>query len=596
MKRKLIPILLVLACLFSQCTSNSKDTEGGSDYPSMETFAAIDSCMSYMAADPLKAHRMLDSLKEAKLMTEQRCDYYHAMVIYCGDNNLDSALLICDRLLDANDFGDDLYLEEEICVLASNITSTSNRHIETLKYANRGISLCHGNKDMREDEATLMGRVGVAEHALGRLDQARETYARAYSLLKESNSFSGLIALISLQKKQEMLYKDARDYDKAISICHDIIDMVNRFDRQPSIVEQRPETMQESGMATHSFADFYRCQMYAHIARAYRQKIQNGKSRNVQADKDSANAYVDKWLATDESRSPDDVAYALPELYFTGKKTEFAENKRVVEDLYRGDSLVSEYVDYLTLLADDASSTQDYKTSNSYLKRAIVLSDSIRQQELMRTLSEQMSLNMVQEQQLARQDAEYQLERQQLIIVLLTSVLIIMVIVALIISVLVHKNKESREIIETTQQDLTESMADIKDFVMQLEENKTEKNALNMAALYERIDIAMKENKLYLNPELDVKMLAENVNSCRSVVSTCINSITGKSFRSWLADYRLSLFIQMLEENPEASISDLAMQCGYKEQSTFRRQFKSVHGMTVGEYRNQILAQQEDRK
>lgn len=32
-------------------------------------------------------------------------------------------------------------------------------------------------------------------------------------------------------------------------------------------------------------------------------------------------------------------------------------------------------------------------------------------------------------------------------------------------------------------------------------------------------------------------------------------------------------------------------QCGYKDQSTFRRQFKTTYGMTPGEYRKALLEQ-----
>lgn len=139
-----------------------------------------------MMSDPAKSHRMLDSLRGRKLMTQERCDYYHAMVIYSGEKNLDSALVICNRLLDGGKFGDDAYLEEEICVLVSDITMCNMHHVETLRYTKRGIKLCHGNEKMRGDEATLIGRMGYAEYSMGRLEEARETYEKAYELLRRT--------------------------------------------------------------------------------------------------------------------------------------------------------------------------------------------------------------------------------------------------------------------------------------------------------------------------------------------------------------------------------------------------------------------------
>lgn len=49
--------------------------------------------MSYMDSDPARAHRMLDSIAGAGLMTRQRCDYFHAMVMLSGEHKADSALL-----------------------------------------------------------------------------------------------------------------------------------------------------------------------------------------------------------------------------------------------------------------------------------------------------------------------------------------------------------------------------------------------------------------------------------------------------------------------------------------------------------------------
>lgn len=585
--------LFILTLLFCQCTKQGKNDDEGRDYPSKETFIGIDSCMSYMSSNPHTAHHMLDSIAEAKLMTRQRCDYFHAMVIFCGENNSDSALVICNRLLEDGEFGDDKFLEEEICVLASNITSGSKRHFETLKYANRGIAICHGDERMRGDEATLMARVGAAEQELGRVNKARETYNRALKLLKPNESFGDLVALISLQKKQASLHNEAKEYDKVISIYHDILNTVERFDKDPSFVTQRPESMKESGAATHDFADFYQSQIYGMMAKAFREKIEQGLSSNAQADTDSVKAYMDKWSHTNGSQSPDNIVSVLQELDFAGKYAEYTYAIPQIKELFRSDSLVNEYVDLLTLLAKDAESKHDLKASNDYLQRAVAISDSIRQKDLLQELSEQMSLNMVQEQELARQDAENQLSRQQTINILQSIILAIVVMAGILIFLLLRKNKEKEQIIETTQYNLTNSKEEIQELVQQLETSKAEKAANNAKLLYEKIEQVMSEEQLYLNPNLDIKAVAEAVNSSRSVVSSCINSITSKPFRQWLSEYRLSLFERMLKEHLDVPIDILVMRCGYRDQSTFRRQFKATYGMTAGEFKR---IQEEERK
>lgn len=584
-----IVIIATVLVAFCQCRqSKSEEADGyGSDYPTKEAFAVIDSCMQFMTTNPQRTHQILDSIGNAKLISPQRCEYLHAMVMLTGENKPDSALIICDRLLGEHDFGEDKFIEEEICDLASNITSSIERHIETLKYAKRGIALCHGNATMRNDEASFMGRIGMAEQMMGHTEKAKETYDNALELLNEDNTFGGLIAKISIMKKQALLLIDTRKYDQAISRYHDILDLVHRFDRDPSIIEQRPETMRESGSATHEFADFYECQIFSNIASSYRMKIEKGLASNANAEADSVKKYVDLWCLTESSKSTENLANAVYDLYFTGREAKYEEAKAAAWESFKNDSLVKGYVGFLTLMAEEAAHKNDYRTSSAFLKRAITISDSIRQKDVLRELSEQMAVNMVQEQQLARQDAENNVRHQRVIIILLTAALVLLVAAGLIITILIRRNRKNIEIIEMTQQDLTETREGIKELAQQLEESKAEKLINSSTALYARIQQAMDEQKLYLNTDLDIKSLAENIASSRTLISVCINSITGKTFRQWLAEYRLSLFIKLMEENPDSSLEELMGQCGYKDQSTFRRQFKTAYGMTPSEYRKQ---------
>ena len=581
-----IALSLFFVLLFSQCSDREDAVAAGygKEYPrTKEAISIIDSCMSFMQTDPARSHQIIDSVCNAKLMSPQRCDYYHATVLYEGEENRDSALAICNKLLDERKFGDDKYLEEELCVLASNITITVGRYLETLEYANRGIAICHGQKLMNYDEAMMMGRVGQADLSLGRIDEAKQTFAKANKLLEEEKSFGGLIARISLMMKQSSLYNTTEEYDSVIVVCHEVLDLVNRFDRDPSFVEPRPETMLKSGKATREFADFYESQMYSKIAHAYCNLNDNLNDNLNLKDNylDSLNHYLDKWEQTESHKSPVNLANTMRELYFTGRKTQFNEAKDAVADLYKGDSIVTDYVDYLSLLAEDAASRHDFQASNSYLQRALVVSDSIRQQETLRMLSEQMSLNMVQQQQLDRQEAESDAARYKLII----AIIIIVVAAGIVITVLRRKNKEKEQALQMTQKDLFETQEEVNDFIHQLEEAKQEKRSMDMQELYNRIEQVLRDKQLYLKHDFSIAMLAEELNTNRTFISASINTVTGKSFRAWLAEYRLKLFLEKQSENPETPIDLLLTQCGYKDQSTFRRQFKATFGMTPSEYK-----------
>lgn len=589
MKKKILYIAISLAAVmtFIQCGNNSADNNGGygNDYPrTRESMDIIDSCMGFMMNEPAKSHKIIDSVCQAKLMSPQRCDYYHAVVTLSGEELHDSALAICDRLLDEGKFGDDQYLEEEICVLASNITLSLGRYLKTLEYANRGIAICHGHEAMNDDEVTLMGHVCQAEQMLGHVEEAKQTYAKANELLKKDKTFSGLIARISLMMKQISLNFETKEYDKVLTTCNEVLDIVKNFDRDPSSFVPRPESMTTSGEATRGFADFYESQMYCRMARAYRCKIEEGNGEDSAAYRDSLNFCLDKWAQTQSHDSPTNLANLMRELYFAGRMEEFNDAKKSVADIYTSDSISAEYVNFLNLLAEDAASRQDFQTSNSYLQRALAISDSVRQHESLRSLSEQMSIYMVQQEQLARQEAEYRASRYKLINGIIVIIVVIIGASGFAISILRRRNKENEEILQMTQQELIETQEEVSDFIQQIEESWEDRQAKDMQELFVRIEQVTKEKELYLNPGFSMGMLADELRTNRTFISACINTVTGKPFRAWLADYRLNLFLEKQKENPDASIDQLVMQCGYKDQSTFRRQFKATFGTTPSKF------------
>lgn len=584
-----IIISLVAVLFFTQCgNQNAEDFDGYSkEYPRTgEAVSIIDSCMNFMHSDPARLHSIIDSVGNAKLMSPERCDYYHALVVYDGEGLQDSALIICNRLLDEGKFGDDQFLEEELCVLASNITFTLGRCLETLEYANRGIAICHGHKLMNYDEATLMGRAGRVEQMLGRIEDAKRTYAEANKLLKEDKTFGGLIARISLMMKQTLLYGDTKEYDKAIAVCHEVISLVEAFHRDPSSVENRPIPMETSGEDTRGFADFYESQLYSRIAKNYRCLMEQSKSPDSYSYRDSINLYLDKWEQTPGHDTPFNLSTAIRELYYAGRKTEFDNAKEAVANLFKGDSIVSDYMEFLNLLAEDAASHGDFQSSCGYLQRALAIGDSIRERETIRMTSEQMSIHMVQLEQLARQEAELKASNYKMATLTFLIFLVVLIVSVSAIAVLRRRNREKDEILQMTQQELFETQEEVNEFIHQLEETRQEKQSKNMQELYDRIEEVIAEREMYLNPDFSIIHLAEVLNTNRTAISSCINTITGKSFRTWLAEYRLNIYLKKKEENPDASIDKLVMQCGYKDQSTFRRQFKAILGTTPSKYEN----------
>ncbi len=105
--------------------------------------------------------------------------------------------------------------------------------------------------------------------------------------------------------------------------------------------------------------------------------------------------------------------------------------------------------------------------------------------------------------------------------------------------------------------------------------------------LWERMEAYMKEKEPFTDPDFDRNMLSKAMFSNISYVSGAINA-HGKSFTTWLAEYRVKMAINILQQTPKIPVRDLCVKVGVLNPVVFNRQFRGVTGMSVSEFRSQI--------
>lgn len=103
-----------------------------------------------------------------------------------------------------------------------------------------------------------------------------------------------------------------------------------------------------------------------------------------------------------------------------------------------------------------------------------------------------------------------------------------------------------------------------------------------------RLQRAMTEDKLYLNPELTVDKLGRHVQLPPKTVSAVLNQHLGKSFNSFVNEYRIDEVKRRLNDPASASLTltGIAFESGFNSQATFQRTFKQATGVSPKEYLN----------
>lgn len=107
--------------------------------------------------------------------------------------------------------------------------------------------------------------------------------------------------------------------------------------------------------------------------------------------------------------------------------------------------------------------------------------------------------------------------------------------------------------------------------------------------LIEQLNVLMKEKELY--KEADVKLLniAKNIHISTHKLSQLLNDNLGKSFASFINDYRIEEAKRLLKENEKITLEAIGYESGFSSKSNFYATFKKLVGKTPSEFRKEFL-------
>ena len=97
----------------------------------------------------------------------------------------------------------------------------------------------------------------------------------------------------------------------------------------------------------------------------------------------------------------------------------------------------------------------------------------------------------------------------------------------------------------------------------------------------------MIHQQVYLNADLNLPLLADQLAIPLHTLSKCINSQTGKNFSEYINSYRINQAVLLLSDQKfdHFNIAGIAFECGFNSLSTFNTTFKRMKGVTPSVYR-----------
>lgn len=121
--------------------------------------------------------------------------------------------------------------------------------------------------------------------------------------------------------------------------------------------------------------------------------------------------------------------------------------------------------------------------------------------------------------------------------------------------------------------------------------NKTEKRKITQseAALWiEKLEKVIREKELYKDPNLKLNDLAKKINISGHLLSQLLNENLGKSFPTYINEYRINEACKLITSNSNLSFEAIGYEAGFNSKSTFYTAFKKVKNITPADFKESI--------
>jgi len=112
----------------------------------------------------------------------------------------------------------------------------------------------------------------------------------------------------------------------------------------------------------------------------------------------------------------------------------------------------------------------------------------------------------------------------------------------------------------------------------------------DMVRIFKSIENSMKTDSLFLQENLSLQDLSENVKIPQHHITQTLNIYKEISFYDYINAYRVEAFINKLQkgDSDKFSLLGLAFDCGFNSKSSFNRVFKNITGKSPSEFKKTL--------
>jgi AraC-like DNA-binding protein len=527
-------------------------------------------------------------------ITQGRAKYLKAVTQYGGYDDFSLSRQLCAELIEERP---DSETVQQAYQLLTIIEYSSGHFPAVILYATEASRRAH-ELDKPTDVAKMEGYIAQAMAQTGRTDEGIERLQTTIDKLRQMDTFNSVTAYHTTSKKLLHILLENERYDEMVPICESMLERIGELTKHPENFTGMAE-----GFDPSEFIDFARGQTYAFLTVAYARQYVAAETPPIEVTPTvraqllkNARLAEAEVMRTQWSRSLDCdrmMTAAYPHL---GEFERFDEAMARL-DAVNDDTINVNYLISLELRSLAAEMRGRTEEALHYLQRAIVVNDSLDYLNQRDQINELATVYHLQEEQLARQQAESDAHFFRL----LTVAIIVVLVLAILFAVYffykrretIEKNKALVKMIDemykptlniSQEEELLETST-TDDSGEQSSQSPLPGETGGESQLFRRFITLVHDEQLYRDVALDRDTVCQRLDIDRHVLNQMLNTYAeGLSLPAYINNVRLDVAYELLRDDPEKNIADIATSVGFTPQN-LRLQFKRRYGITPTEYR-----------
>ena len=611
-KKALYWVVTALLLTLVGCTGNDRHSADGKD-GLQDTLYTEAAAMSIHLNNPDRAMVLIDSAVAVGNITKMRGQYLKGITQYGGYNNYSLARQTCQEILKNPVLKThaDSQTIENVYTLLVGIEYMTENHAAMLRYATEAARLARA-VDLPSDVGQMEGHIALVMAQEGKTDESVSRLQTTIDELWQMNTFNSMIASYNTAGHLQHILLDHKRYSEMVELCERTLKNVDEFVQHTDRFADTPE-----GFDPKEFEDFARGQILAFMTTAYarqataianEQEMGRGDLRSTTALRNQllqkareaeTEMFKTKWSKTIDCDRMMTAAY-----HHLGEFQRFDEAMaRLDASMADDDTISNNFITRLGLRSTAAQMRGRLSEAISYMNRVEVIRDSLDSRRQRDQLNELATVYHLQEEQLARQQAEADAHLMKIYVLFIAAALLAAIAFA---AYFFYKRRETARKNRVLAREITEAI-EYKDKYEALKHlmttattgggEETEPSlptdnisltSLSDKDLFLYLYQVIMRDKLFLDPQLDRQTLVDRFSLPKERIGAAFAK--GSSYKSlidFLTDCRLLYAAKLLTERPDLSIAEVARNSGFPSLNTFGRNFKQKYAITPTQFREQ---------